>query len=311
LSRDAFILYPMKKLTSILLMALMVTGIIIIASSCRKKAKAETFSFAFISDIHLQPESNAVQGFLEAIDTINDLKPDFVITGGDLIMDALRQRHGKADSLYTLYQETAKSLKMPVYNTMGNHEIYGIYRSSGADPADPDYGEKMFENHFGKSYYSFDHKGWKFMILNSIEDAGNDSYIGLIDEKQVGWIKEELQKTDPATPIVLSTHIPFITVETQKYKGTTLPNDSSLVIVNGKEVIDLFRGYNLKLVLQGHLHIYEEIYIDGIRFITGGAIAGGWWKGPYLGHEEGFVLINVKGIEFTPEYVDYKWIVEQ
>ena len=292
-----------------LLKLIVLVSIIILPSSCKKKEKPEKFSFAFITDIHIQPESNAVEGFLEAIDTLNDLNPDFVITGGDQIMDALRQRHGKADSLYTLYRETEKSLTMPVYHTMGNHEIYGIYSGSGADPGNPDYGEKMFENRFGKSYYSLDHKGWKFMILNSVEDSGNDSYVGLIDEKQFSWIKEELQKTDPETPIVLSTHIPFLTVETQKYQGTTLANDSSLVIYNGKEVIDLFKGHNLKLVLQGHLHIYEDIYIDGIHFITGGAIAAGWWKGPYLGHEEGFMLIRVKGKEFTSEFVDYNWII--
>lgn len=94
---------------------------------------------------------------------------------------------------------------MPVHNTMGNHDIYGIYSLSGADPKHPDYGEKMFENRIGKSYYSFNHKGWKFMILNSIEDTGKDSYIGLIDQKQIDWIKTELQKTDPGTPIVIST----------------------------------------------------------------------------------------------------------
>ncbi len=301
----------MKNLLPSFLKLLVLVSIIILPSSCKKKEKTEKFSFAFITDIHLQPESNAVRGFLEAIDTINDLRPDFVIVGGDNIMDALAQRHGRADSLYTLYQETEKALKMPVYHTMGNHEIYGIYKRSGADPNHPDYGEKMFENRFGKSYYSFDHKGWKFMILNSVEDAGRDSYIGLIDEKQVEWIKDELQKTNLATPIALSTHIPFITANTQKYSGTTIPNDSSQVIVNGKEVIDLFKGYNLKLVLQGHLHMVEDIYIDGIHFITGGAVCTAWWRRPYHDDEEGFVLVRVKGNEFTWEYVDYKWIPQQ
>jgi Icc protein len=300
----------MKNIIPKLFRLIVLVSIIILPSSCRKKEKAAEFSFAFISDVHLQPENNAVTGFLEAIDTINDLKPDFVIVGGDNIIDALSQSHGKADSLYTLFLETEKALNMPVYHTMGNHEIYGIYSKSGADPDNPDYGEKMFENRIGRSYYSFDHKGWKFMILNSIENAGNDSYIGLIDEKQIAWIKEELQKTDPSTPVVISTHIPFITVNTQKYEGTTLPNDSSLVIINGKEIIDLFKGHNLKLVLQGHLHTVEDIYIDGIHFITGGAIAAAWWKGPFRGHEEGFMLIKVRGSEFSWEYVDYKWIVK-
>lgn len=147
------------------------------------------------------------------------------------------------------------------------------------------------------------------MILNSVEDTGEDRYIGLIDQKQIEWIKEELQRTDPATPLVISTHIPFLTVFTQKYEGTTVANRPGLVVTNGKEVIDLFNGYNLKLVLQGHLHTVEEISIDGIRFITGGAVSGGWWKGPNRGFEEGFVLVKVKGDDFDWEYVDYGWVV--
>jgi len=301
----------MKNLFLNLSKLIVLISIIILTVSCKKKEKPEKFSFAFITDIHLQPENNAIEGFLKAIDTLNDLKPDFVITGGDLIMDALAQRYSRADSLYTLYIETVKALKMPVYNAMGNHEIYGIYSRSGADPEHPDYGEKMFENRIGKSYYSFEHKGWKFMILNSIEDTGRDSYIGLIDNDQIEWIKDELQKTDPSIPVAIITHIPFITANTQKYQGTTLPNDSSLVISNGKEVLDLFEGHNLKLVLQGHLHLVEDIFIDDIHFITGGAICAAWWRGPYRGDEEGFVLVRVKGSEFDWEFVDYKWEVKQ
>ncbi len=302
----------MKKQTLLFVkIFVIVFAITLSLTGCKQQSKYDSFTFAFLTDIHLQPESNAVQGFLKAIDTINDLRPEFVITGGDQIMDAMGQRYGRADSLYDLYQETVKELKMPVYNTIGNHELYGIYSRSGADKDHPDYGEKMFENRIGKSYYSFDHKGWKFMILNSIEDTGQESYIGMIDQSQIDWIKAELQKTDPETPIVISTHIPFITAFTQKYAGTTVPNPPSRVVINGKDIIDLFNGYNLKLVLQGHLHTIEDIFIDGIHFITAGAVSAGWWRGPNRGFEEGFVLVEVKGDEFDWKYVDYNWIVKE
>ncbi len=279
---------------------------------CSQPSQPEnTFSFVFLADIHVQPEKNATEGFMQAIDTINKLKPDFVITGGDLIMDALWQTYGRADSLYTLYTETVKSFDMPVYNTMGNHEIFGIYPSSGVEKSHPEYGEKMYENRIGKRYYSFNYNGWYFLILDSVEDTEKGSYIGKIDEKQIEWIKEELANIDSVSPIVLSTHIPFITIFKQIYYGTTLPNDSSLVIVNGKEVLDLFEGHNLKLVLQGHLHTIEDIYVDGTHFITAGAISARWWTGPNRGFEEGFVLVKVKDNDFEWEYVDYEWEVEE
>jgi len=269
-----------------------------------------SFTFVFCTDIHVQPERNAIQGFTQAIDTINKLQPAFVITGGDLVFDVLGQTYERADSLYNLYQDVINKFEMPVHNTMGNHEIYGIYKKSGADSLHPEYGEKMFEKRLGKSYYSFEHGSWKFMILNSIEDTKRDKYIGLVDEKQIEWIKNELAATDSSTPIVISTHIPFITAFMQKYSGSTAANDSGLVVVNSKEVLDLFKGYNLKLVLQGHLHTVEDIFIDGIHFITGGAVSAAWWTGPHKGFEEGFMLITMKGEDFDWKYVDYGWQVK-
>jgi 3',5'-cyclic-AMP phosphodiesterase len=279
--------------------------------SCSGKKTGESFKFVFMTDVHLTYERNAVPGFNQAIRSVNDLNPDFVIMGGDMIMDALGQRYTLADSLYNLYAETVKNFRMPVFNTMGNHEIYGIYQVSGADSLNPEYGEKMFEKRMGELYSSFDHKGWKFMILNSVEATKSGKYIGKIDDIQIAWIKKQLQETDPKKPIVISTHIPFITASTQKNVGTTVGNDSSTVIYNGKEVLDLFKGHNLKLVLQGHLHSIEDIYIGSVHFITGGAVSGAWWNGPNEGMEEGYMLISVENNEISWKYIDYGWEVKK
>jgi len=299
----------MKKFSLFANISLIVS--LILVFSCKTKPADDSFTFAFLTDVHLTYERNAVPGFNQAIKSVNDHNPDFVIMGGDLIMDALGQRYSLADSLYNLYNETVKNFKMPVFNTMGNHEIYGIYSQSGADKLNPEYGEKMFEKRFGDSYQSFMHKGWKFMILNSVEDTGKDRYIGKIDDAQIDWIKKELSLTDKSTPIVISTHIPFITANTQKYVGTTVASDSSTVIYNGKEVLDHFSGYNLKLVLQGHLHSLEDIYIDGIHFITGGAVSSGWWNGPNKGLEEGYVLLTAANNEISWRYIDFGWEVNK
>lgn len=275
-----------------------------------KEENKNSFSFVFCTDIHVQPERRATEGFIQAIDSINNLKPDFVITGGDLIMDALAVSYERADSLYNLYTQLLKRFQMPVYNTIGNHEIYGIYTRSGADPNHPEFGEKMYEKRLGKSFYSFDYGGWKFFILNSIEAAQPNKYVGLIDSLQIEWLKDELKNTDTKTPIIVSSHIPLMTVFSQKYGGATVANDSGLVVVNSKDVLDLFKAHNLKLVLQGHLHIVEDISIDGVRFVTGGAVSARWWLGPNKGFEEGFVLININGEQFDWKYIDYGWEVE-
>ena len=265
------------------------------------------FSFVFMTDIHLTPERNGVQGFKKAIKTANNLAPDFVITGGDLIMDAIEQPYERADSLYTLYSETSKDFKMPVYNTLGNHEIFGLYETSGVDPTHPEYGKKMYLKRIGKRYYSFDHKGWHFMVLDSLGETEDRKYKGVVDSTQMEWIKDDLLRVANDVPIVISVHIPFITVAVQLREGSLATIKENKVINNSKEVLDLFRDHNLKLVLQGHLHFLEDVYVNGIHFITGGAVSAAWWRGPNNGLEEGYVVVHVKGKEFDWEYFDYGW----
>jgi len=55
-------------------------------------------------------------------------------------------------------------------------------------------------------------------------------------------------------------------------------------------------------VLQGHLHVIEEIVWKGTHFITGGAVSGAWWGGPFEGFPEGFVVVDIKGDEFDWYY---------
>jgi Icc protein len=276
-----------------------------------QQSPAESFTFAFLTDIHLQPERQAREGFRQAIAHVNHQKPDFSLTGGDLIMDALGVSYERADSLYRIYQDEIRLFQHPVYHTMGNHEIYGIYKESQAKPLHPEFGEKMFENRLGSSYYSFIHKGWKFMVLNSVEATPDQGYIGWIDSVQMNWIRGELKSTPTTMPIVLSTHIPMLSVYNQIYYASTKANDSSLVVANGKDVLDLFGKHNLKLVLQGHLHTIEHINVNGTHFLTGGAVSGAWWTGPNKGFEEGYILIRAQDGDIDWEYMDYGWTPPQ
>jgi hypothetical protein len=193
---------------------------------------------------------------------------------------------------------------------LGNHELFGIYKRSGVSPDHPEYKYGMFENRLGETYYSFDHEGWHFMILNSVIETEDRHYIGMIDEKQMDWIRSDLMNVADTTPIVISTHIPFTTVFTQILYGEYAPDYHGLVVENAREVLDLFQGHKLRLVLQGHLHYLEDIEVNGTHFLTGGAVSGRWWKGANQGVEEGFLMIYARGDEFFWEYVDYGWEVE-
>lgn len=263
----------------------------------------ESFEFVFMTDIHVKPEMNAPEGFQMAIDKANELNPDFVLTGGDLVYDVMRGNQGRADTLFTLYTEMIKGLNMPIYHCMGNHDLFAIYEESPETSDHPDYKYGMFERYLGKTYYSFDHKGWHFIVLNSLDVTPEKRYTGVFHKEQIEWLKKDVAQLDKNTPIVIATHLPMITTYAQVNGSAGKRNVS-----NAHEVFKLLEEHNLKLVLQGHIHWKESGYInDRFHFITGGSIAGNGWKGRRHNTREGFMKISVKGEELSWEYVDHGW----
>lgn len=268
---------------------------------------SQEFEFAFMTDIHIKPEMNAPEGFQMAIDKANELNPDFVLTGGDLVYDVMRGNQERGDTLFSLYTEMIKGFNMPVYHCVGNHDLFGIYEESPEDSNHPDYKYGMFERYLGKTYYSFDHKGWHFIVLNSLDVTPNKRYTGIFHKEEMEWLKENIAKVDKSTPIVITTHLPMISNYAQVNGSEGRRNVS-----NAHEVFNLLENHNLKLILQGHIHWKEYGFInDRFHYITGGSIAGNGWKGRRHNTREGFMMIKVKGDGFTWEYVDHGWEKER
>ena len=287
-------------------------GFFIVGCHSQNKSSDEHFSFIFMTDIHLKPEAGAPKAFMMAIDTANRLNADFVLTGGDLVYDVMRGNLPRADSLFQLYVESIKAFDMPVYNTIGNHELYGIYEEGGICPSDPDFKFGMFQRYLGDTYYSFDHKGWHFIVLNTLDINEDRRYINSLDDVQIAWLKDNLSRVDHETPIVVSMHLPMFTVFYSVYEEYFPPRQSAPptpqnVVPLRQEILRLFKDHNLRIVLQGHLHCLEDICVNGkTHFITGGAVSGYSWKGVRF-VKEGFLLINVKGNDFSWKYIDYGW----
>lgn len=274
-------------------------------------AQEETgFKFAFFTDVHMQPEKNAPEGFKKAIDKANELDLDFVILGGDNIRDGLGQDFERTELQYNLLDSMLKFFNMPVYLTMGNHDVFGLYGKNGIDESHPYYGKKYFEKRIGARYYSFDHKNFHFVVLDGIGFKKHEKkYYGYVDDEQIKWLKSDLEKAGKNKPVIVSIHIPLVTVFGQVLGGSLNPNDSSYAIANSGKVIEIFREYNVKLVLQGHLHYIEDIFIYGTRYLTGGAVCGKSWSGSNMNIEEGFMLISVEGESVKWDYIDYGWEV--
>lgn len=252
--------------------------------------------------MHLDFNDSTLQYFDNAIKTINKLNPDFIVTGGDNIKDATQPRESYADSLYSLYLSQIKRFNMPVYTGIGNHEVFGV-NNLNIETENPLYGKKMYESKIGRRYYTFSHKGWKFFMVDDIinTDSGH-RYIGCIDDKQMEWLRNELVATDSITPIVICSHIPFISslkkFEFGSLSGTPV-NDG---ISNSVEFFKLFTHHNLKLILQGHFHFMEVLYANDIYYITGPSLTAKW--GNIFTRKSGLFLFTTKRTSLTWKFVE-------
>jgi len=283
-------------------------------SPAEARAVDGSFTFLHYTDVHIEPELHAAQGFARAVGAMKRAAPGaaFALCGGDLVFDANAVPFARASHLYDLYQEQSRRLGVPIHHCLGNHDIFALDPAQSGVPADdPHAGKALFRQRMGlaQTYYSFDHGGWHFVVLDTVQITPDHSWRGFVDDAQLAWLAADLAKTGKTTPTVLLVHMPLLCAITQYTEGTTAPTPDKLIVANGKAVKELIQPYNVKAVLQGHTHVVEEIAYLGTHYLSAGAVCGNWWKGWRLGvHPEGFTVCTAhESGDFTWRYVPYGW----
>ncbi len=292
------------------------------AASCAKRpsepVRTKLFSFIHFTDIHVHPESGATEGFLQAIEKMNSVNPDFVVSGGDLQTDVLAADEERANMLYDLYIKCCENFDAPIYDTIGNHEIFGITVPDKVSENHPDWGKEMYKRRLGNgsTYMSFDHKGVHFLLLDSMgiekrENAPGHRYFGEIGAEQMSWINNDLAALPENSPVIATVHIPLFTLMPQIQNGLNSAAAKPSVITDGLELYELLTTQRLFGVFQGHHHVNETYIYKNTKFIESAAVCGAWWSGPKLGHPEGFSVVDVYDDGIESEYVTYGWDASQ
>ncbi|WP_446742208.1 metallophosphoesterase family protein [Silvibacterium acidisoli] len=263
------------------------------------------FDFVFFTDAHLEPELGAAAGTAKCFNQINEAHPEFCIAGGDQVFDVCEQDLTRARSLFSLYRQTESELACKVYHTIGNHDVMGINQKSPIEPGDLEYGKKLYEDNFGKRYYSFDYKGWHFVVLDSIGIEYYKIFTPHFDGEQIRWLENDLAFVGTERPVIVVTHVPIASV----IGSLSSDGAAGLLVHNAYTVHSMLSRYNVKLVLQGHLHVWEKSQYHGVDYVIGGAVCGFWWKGKMEdGSSEGYTLCQVRGEQVFTSYVTYPWV---
>lgn len=271
-------------------------------------AAGDAFRIVFFTDVHTRLEWETPRALAMAAAAINAQRPELIVAGGDLITDGFQSAAETVAPRWQAYLEMHRSLRARVEPVLGNHDLVAAVPEDGSPAsADP---RAEFRRAFGleRTYRSVEVGGYRLLILDSISVVGgDDQYHGLVEPEQLRWLATELESIDRSTPIVLATHIPLLTGFYQAIEGGTAAAPANRIVINNREVLELFAGHNLLLVLQGHLHVAEMLRWRGTTFVTGGALSGKWWRGSWHGTGEGYGVLTLRPDRVDWEYHGYGW----
>ena len=274
----------------------------------KRSSPRKSLRLVFYTDVHAMARRGAADAVLMAATAINHSEPDIIIGGGDYIDGGFSASRDAMTPHWDIYMRMHRAMQAPIYPAIGNHDLVAAQPEDGSDPnSDP---RRDYRRYLGLSstWYSFDTGGYHFIVLDSMSIVGGElGYEGRLGDEQTEWLRRDLASTARTTPIIVTLHMPLLTSFYAATEGYSAAAPANRVMVDNVAVLGLFAKHNLILVLQGHLHVAESIRWRNTVFITGGAICGSWWKGPRLGTEEGFYVIDLDGNQVDWQYVDYGW----
>lgn len=192
------------------------------------------FRFAIVTD----RTGGARKGVFElAVDQLNTLQPEFVVSVGDLIEGSGKDAP-KLEEEWKQFNGWIDKLKMPFFYLPGNHD-YGNALM-----------EKYWHNQFGRSFYHFVYKNVLFLMLNT-EEAPRPA-AGVFSKEQLAYVKKTLEANSKVRWTLVFMHKPVWTYK--EVEKTGLP-----------EIEAGLKGHKYT-VFAGHKHVYQKFDRNGMKY---------------------------------------------
>jgi len=224
----------------------------------------------------------------------------FGISLGDIVGDNL--------SLHTIYKERMRTLQLPWYNVMGNHDM-------NYDAPSDILSDETFEKNFGSANYSFNYGNAHFIILDNIlypDPRNNEGYWAGYREDQLAFIENNLKHVPGDKLVILSQHSQMKDNSGNYYR-----------LEDRQRLFNLLKKYENVLIMSAHTHLQDQIFYTSehgwngakpLHELNAGTTSGDWYSGKHDakglpdatmrdGTPQGYLFLNVNGNKYD---VDYK-----
>ena len=192
---------------------------------------ADDFFFVQLSDTHWgfqgPPNPDAKVTLKKAVAAVNSLEqqPDFVVFTGDLT--------------HTTDDPAVRRQRLAEFrDIVGELKVKNVRFMPGEHDASLDKGA-AYQEFFGKTHYTFNHKGVHFIVLDNVSDPGAS-----IGAEQLEWMASDLKQLAKEQRIVVFTHRPLFDLYPEWDWATK----------DGAKAVELLMPYQNVTVFYGHIH---------------------------------------------------------
>lgn len=223
---------------------------------------ARNFQFVIVSD---RTGGCRAGVFASAVQKINELQPEFVISVGDLIQGYTRNK----DEILRQWDEfdtLVNHLEMPFFYIAGNHDMTN-------EPM-----RQIWQERLGERYYHFVYQNVLFLCLDS-EDPPRKADAFLSDD-QIGYFKKVLKQNQQVHWTLVFLHKPM-----WEYERPTRQSWMEFEkLLNGRDYT----------VFSGHKHQFRKTIRNGQKYFRLGTTGGGsTLAGPQAGFFDHIVWVTM------------------
>ena len=221
--------------------------------------KGNEFRFLITGDITGGEEPGV---FAAAIQRINDLSPDFVLSVGDLI-DGYTYDSARIEKQWDLFTSTLSKLESPFFFTAGNHDISNPLMKA------------IWAKRFGTDFYSFTVGKALFLILNVVGNGDQN-----FSDAQFDYFRQQVEKHPVQSPIFIIQHIPA-------WENLDNGNINKLLAMMQNKNAYWFCGHE-------HRYLHKTIHNQPHFMLAGLATGGPGMLGPEFGEFHNLMMVTVR-----------------